>query len=88
MTDPFATHADSVFAPARRVFAIAPHDSDPLPMVVKALYVGTGGNVVLRSVDGTQDITFRNVGAGQVLDVRAQAVRATGTTAGDIVGLA
>jgi len=33
-------------------------------------------------------VTFRNVPAGYILDVRAVAVRATGTSATAIVGLA
>ena len=43
--------------------------------------------MVLRGVGGAADVTFKNVANGQVLDVRAQYVRATGTTATDIVGL-
>ena len=54
----------------------------------KALYVGTGGDIVLRGVGFTSDVTFRNVASGQILDVRASHVRATGTTAADIVALA
>lgn len=88
MSDPFASHADSVAAPARRAFAITPHATNALSPVPKALFVGTGGDVVLRSIDGTADVTFRNVASGQVLDVRAEYVRAAGTTAADIVGLA
>lgn len=54
----------------------------------KALYVGAGGTVVVRGVDATSDVAFRNVVSGQVLDVRARFIRASGTTATDIVGLA
>lgn len=88
MSDQFATFADGASAPARNAFAIVPHDANPLPRVVKAVYVGTAGNVTLRTVDAAADVLFRNVAAGQVLDVRAAFVRAAGTTAGDLVGLA
>lgn len=84
--DPF--RADAVCASSRAPFAVTPHDSDALPLIPKALYVGTGGHLALRGVDAAGDVVFRNVAAGQVLDVRAQFVRATGTTAADIVGLA
>lgn len=84
--DPF--RADAVSASSRAPFAVVPHDTDELPVVPKALYVGTGGHVALRGVDGAADVLFRNVAAGQVLDVRARFVRAAGTTAADIVGLA
>jgi hypothetical protein len=88
MSDIFATHADGAAAPARNAFAITPHDANPLPRVVKAIYVGTAGHVNLRSIDGTADVLFKNVAAGQVLDVRASHVRAAGTSAADLVGLA
>lgn len=87
-SDFFPPETDAVGAPSRAPFPITPSDSDALPVVPKALYVGTGGSVVLRGVDGSADVTFRNVGSGQVLDVRARFVRASGTTAADIVALA
>jgi hypothetical protein len=87
MSDPFGT-VDSVTAPARGPFAVTPHDSDALPIIPKALYVGTGGTLVVRGVDASADVTFRNVAAGQVLEVRARYIRATGTTAADLVALA
>ena len=49
---------------------------------------GYGSSMILRGVGGAADVTFKNVANGQVLDVRAQYVRATGTTAADIVALA
>lgn len=85
--DPYFSQADTVNDPARAPFAIVPHDVNALPIVPKALYVGSGGSVVLRGVDGAADVTFKNVASGQVLDVRALYLRATGTTAADIVGL-
>lgn len=88
MADRFDSQIDSLTQPARQAFAITPHASaeiDPLP---KALYVGTGGDITLRAVDGQADVLFKNVAAGQILDVRVRYVRAAGTTATDIVGLA
>ncbi len=69
-------------------YAIVPHDTDPLPVVPKAFYVGTGGDIVVRGIGGDQDVTFRNCLAGMTLCVRASHVRATGTTAADLVALA
>lgn len=86
--DPFDGQADSAMSPATRCFAIAPSDSSDLPQATKAIYVGTAGDVALRSVAGPAPVTFRNVAAGAILDVRVRAVLATGTTAADIVGLA
>lgn len=88
MTDPFANQVDSLCTPSRAPFAIVPQDGTGLPIVPKAIYVGTGGTVVLRGIDGVADVTLRNVPSGQILDIRASHVRATGTTASDLVGLA
>jgi len=88
MADRFDSQIDSLTQPARQAFAITPHataEIDPLP---KAIYVGTGGDITLRAADSQADVLFRNVAAGQILDVRARHVRTTGTTAADIVGLA
>lgn len=86
--DHFESTADSPSAPAELCFAVVPSDSGELSVVTKALYVGTGGDVTLRSLRSTADVVFRNVPDGAVLDVRTRAVRASGTTASDIVGLA
>ena len=87
MADEFQTLADSVSGPATRAAAVVPHDVDALPEIPKALYVGTGGTVTLRGVGGGADVAFQNVASGSYLLVRAQYVRATGTSAADIVAL-
>lgn len=86
--DYYENQGDSPLAPSRGPFAITPHDGNALTSVTKAIYVGTGGDVVLRGVESDADVTFKNVANGQVLDVQASHVRATGTTATDLVGLA
>lgn len=86
--DPFANTLESVVAPASDCFPIAPNDSSDVPKATKALFVGTGGDIVLRSVSGAADVTFRNLPDGSILDVRVRAVRATGTSASNLVGLA
>lgn len=88
MTDSFQYTADSLMAPATNCFAIATSDSADLPRITKGIYVGEGGSVRLLSVIGDTEVTFVNVPSGAVLDVRARAVRATGTTAGSLVGMA
>jgi hypothetical protein len=86
MPDSFDAFGDSPTAPSRAPYSIVPHDSDPLPTVTKAIYVGTGGQVMLRGVAGGADVTYKNVPSGAYLEVRASHVRATGTTAADLVG--
>ncbi|HWJ70935.1 MAG TPA: hypothetical protein VNS79_12920 [Sphingobium sp.] len=88
MVDHFDSQIDSLSQPARQAFAITPHataEIDPLP---KAIYVGGGGDITLRAADSNSDAVFRNVAAGQILDVRVRYIRAAGTTATGIVGLA
>ncbi|MFM6932098.1 MAG: hypothetical protein ACKOUT_07630 [Novosphingobium sp.] len=87
-SNPFEFSADSVSSPARNCVSIVPNDTTDLAVVTKALYVGTGGSIVVRTVDATADVTFANVPAGLILPIRARAIRATGTTASQIVGLA
>lgn len=87
-SDNFDQAVDSVIAPARNCFPVIPSDTGELVLLPKAIYIGTGGNLVVRPVDGNADVTFVNLPNGAILDVRIVAVRATGTTAGDLVGLA
>ncbi|MEG3181987.1 spike base protein, RCAP_Rcc01079 family [Sphingomonas sp. LT1P40] len=87
MSDQFQNHADQVSAPATRAVAVVPHDSNALSDIPKALFVGTGGNITMRGVNGTADSLWKNVPAGTVLPFRARYVRATGTTAADMLAL-
>jgi len=84
---PFENFADSPTAPALSCFPVTPRDDADLPAVTKAIYVGTGGDIVLRPAKGDADVLFRGVPGGSILDVRVRAVRASGTNAADIVGL-
>ena len=86
MPDIFDTMGDSPELPSRIPFAIVPDDAAPLPQVVKGIFVGTGGNVVLRGVGAASDVTYRNLPDASYIGVRASFVRATGTTATDLVG--
>ena len=86
--DPFARTTDSPMAPAEDCFAITPSDTLDLPRATKAIYVGLSGDVALIPVRGTLPVVFKKVNAGTILDVRVRAIRITGTTAGDLVGLA
>ena len=87
LVDPFAGVADSIVAPASNCFVITPDDTNDLTIASKAVFVGTGGDLVLRPIAGDEDVTFRNVPDGSVLDVRVRAIRASGTTASDLIGL-
>lgn len=85
-TDNFSALNPGLNAPASDGFAITPHDSNELTRVPRAIYVGTGGSIVLTTAKGN-DLTFKNVPSGSVLSVRALKVKATNTTATDLIGL-
>ena len=53
---------------------------------VRAIYVGTGGDVVLSNIDGSGDAPHKNVPAGFVIPAAgANMIKSTGTTASDFV---
>lgn len=85
MYDKFSSFADNSETPCRAPYAITPHDIDTLPVLPKGIYVGTGGDVTLRGVDGSTDVTYRNLPDASYLNVRALHVRATGTTATHLI---
>ncbi len=85
MADRFSAHADSPEAPATAPFPILPSDTAELPSIPKGIYVGTGGDLTLRGVRGTADVTYRNLPDASDVAVRAQYVRATGTTATNLI---
>ncbi len=85
--DPFENSANSLIAPSSDCFAITPNDLQDLTKATKAIYIGSGGDLTVRPVGSNADVTFRNVIGGSILDVRVRAVRETGTTSFDIVGL-
>ena len=87
MTDSFSNSADAVSAPARRAAAVTPSDSVALADIPKALYVGTGGTIVMQGVDGGGDQSWANLPSGTIVPFRARYVRATGTTAADLLAL-
>lgn len=85
--DPFENAGKSLIAPCSECFEIAPDDVQELPKATRAIYIGTGGDLVLRSIDSDADVVLKNTISGSILDIRVQAVRATGTSASDLVGL-
>lgn len=87
MPDPFSGDRINLNDPATFAAAITPHNSNSLPDTPRALYIGTGGTLVLIPAGQTTSVTLVNVASGQVLPIRATHVLATGTTATNIVAL-
>ncbi len=88
MADNYGIEQDTVFTSSMAPYAVTPHDTTPLAVVPKALYIGGAGNVALRGVNSSADVTFVGLTAGSILMVRASHVRATLTTATGIIALA
>ncbi len=86
--DSFDHLSQSSMTPSENCFTIVPNDSTELPLLTKAIYIGTGGDLRVLTGQIEAPVTFRNVVSGSVLDVRIRAVLSTGTTASDLVGLA
>lgn len=85
MADKFMNAADTASGPSRAPYPIVPHDTNPLPFVPKGIYIGTGGNVTLRGVDGATDVVYKNMPSASYIAVAASHVRAAGTTASDMI---
>ncbi len=85
MADKFASQSDSASGPARDTFPLTPSDTIAISPIPKGIFVGSGGSVTLRTVDSAADVTYRNLSDGSYIAVRAQFVRATGTTASNMI---
>ncbi len=70
--------------PAYKLTAVTPSNSTEL-VGVRALYVGTTGNVAIVACNDTAAVTLTAVPAGTVLPIFVSKVMSTGTTASNIV---
>lgn len=85
MTNPFSNRAISLNGPATDIAPVTPDDGQALAQVAIALYVETGGTLVITPVHGP-DRTVR-VADHAILPVGVSRVKATGTTATGIHAL-
>lgn len=85
MTDQFKNHARGLSSPAENAAAITPDDAADLAEVPRALFVGEAGDLAVVMLGGGT-VTLANVPAGSLLPLRVAGVRASGTTAGRILG--
>ena len=85
MSNPFAGTIPPIYGPARDIAPVTPDDAADLPDVAIALYVETGGTLVIDTVTGgTRTVAVTNFA---ILPVGVRRVRATGTTASGIHAL-
>jgi hypothetical protein len=75
-------------APARKVAAITPHNTNELTLVARSLYITTGGDLKITAVDDVDaDAVTITVPDNFILPVVVKKVFATGTTATGIFAL-
>jgi len=72
--------------PVEAGFSITTSDTADLTRDVRAIYVGTGGDLKVELTNG-DEITFVNVQDGTLLPIQVRKVFSTGTDAEDILGL-
>lgn len=70
---------------ARHAAAVTASDATIIP-VTRALYIGTGGTLVVRMAGSQTNVTFSSVPNG-VFPIQVDMVLSTGTTASSIVAL-
>jgi len=87
MADDFASYATGLESPASKMFLITPHASTEITPSPRAIRANGAGDVVLRAFGSAADVTV-TMAAGEILPVRAQFIRASGTTVAVLHGLA
>lgn len=88
-TDKGLGAAMSPDAPASDAYAITPHDTNDVFFggLARGLFVGVGGDLCCDFGADRTSVVFKNVPSGSVLPIRPSRVRATSTTATNILAL-
>ena len=71
--------------PAIKAVAITPHDSNAISPT-RAIYVGGDGDISVTTTAG-DSVVFYSASAGTILPISVALVKATGTTATNLLGL-
>jgi len=82
MANPFENRVLSLSGPATDIALVTPDDTTDLPEVAVALYVESGGGIVVTTEAGTTRTV--QVADHSILPVGVRRVHATGTTASGI----
>jgi hypothetical protein len=86
-TDTFVNFQSGLQSPPRNTFIITPSDTNELPIVTRAIYVGGTGDITLRLAGDIGSQLIKSVPSGTMLPLRARQVYATGTGATQLIGL-
>ena len=71
--------------PCRRWAQITPADDADLTRLPNSIYVGSGGDINMLSVEDASPVIWRNLPNAALVAVRPRRIFATGTTASNIV---
>tara|TARA_R100000742_G_C4254762_1_gene72769 strand:- start:669 stop:950 length:282 start_codon:yes stop_codon:yes gene_type:complete len=69
------------------ITAVHAGSDQALSATYHAIYVGVGGDVVVTLAGSGSDFTFKNLASGQLLPVQITHVKATNTTATNMIAL-
>lgn len=85
--NPFALLEVLPPGPSRHLAAVTPNDDNDLPFLARYLWVGSGGNIEIINAQGDM-VIFMAVPTGYKLEIGdVKRVRATNTTAQNIVAM-
>jgi hypothetical protein len=87
MPQPPSLFGQSAPGPAGNAYTITTSDSTVLARPTRAIYVGGAGDLAVRMADDGSTPIFKAVPVGTVLNIRADKILATGTTATNLLGL-
>jgi len=85
-TDDYASYETPPYASCRHAAAVTTSDTVDLTNVSRFLFVGGAGNLVVIMQDGTT-VTLTGIAAGTLLPLAVSRVKATSTTATNILAL-
>jgi len=85
MSDPFAAHGPALTTPLIGGYAVAPSDTNDLPVVTRQIRItGASGAIAVVWAGGTESV--EPVSTGDVLDWRLRRIKLAGTTATGVRG--
>lgn len=87
MADLFSSAASGLNSPPSRAFDVTPHNTNELAVATRGIMVTGAGDVAVVTVEG-DEVVLPGLQPGTQYAIRAKIIKATGTTATGIKGLA
>ena len=83
----FENYAPRLDFPAEKAFTITPSDANDLSEPVRALYVGTDGDIKITAYKSSTPVVLTGLVAGSIIPILVKKVWSESTTVTTIVGL-